>query len=92
MEDPGDALHRRGECLQVPQVAEHKLQVRVGQVQVEDVSRLQVVEDPHLVPELEQRLDEVAPDEARAAGDEVGGYIKDFCSVLFNWIWGLAAA
>ncbi len=73
MEDPIDALERRGDVVVAAEVADHQLRRgvevlrrpagRMGE-------RVEVVEDPHLLPAGEQRVDEMGADEAGAAGDE----------------------
>jgi hypothetical protein len=72
VEDAVDPVERLVDCVPVAQVPHHELRLgaQVGRRAVGVGERVEVVEHPHLVAGLQQRVHEVGADEARAAGDE----------------------
>ena len=75
MADVLDALQRRGDGGAVADVAGHELRGGVEVVGPLGVRRrMQRVEDPHLVAAGDERVGDVRPDEAGAAGDEHTGH------------------
>ena len=70
VEDDVAALDGREHTLEAAEVALHDLDVLRDVEQVAPVARREVVEDADIVAALEQRVDQMRPDEPGAAGDE----------------------